>query len=147
MHEAEVRSLYFAALANRYTRQKQWIVGLSFFLSSGAALSAFGSLVGGWLPGILGSMVAILTAYSIAANLDQKTAVCLKLHQGWNQLHNEYSRVRQHWFEDSAERDFESLLRRAGEFSGEASVSTPWNPKLMAHWEKAVYAKFSANTA
>jgi len=35
MLAAETRALYFGDLASRYTRQKQWIAGISFFLSSG----------------------------------------------------------------------------------------------------------------
>jgi len=34
---AETRALYFGDLASRYTHQKQWITGLSFFFASGAA--------------------------------------------------------------------------------------------------------------
>ena len=32
---AETRALYFGDLTSRYTAQKQWITGVSFFLSSG----------------------------------------------------------------------------------------------------------------
>ena len=39
---AEARSLYFGDLASRYTRHKQWITGVSFFFSSGAAATIFG---------------------------------------------------------------------------------------------------------
>jgi hypothetical protein len=42
MLAAETRSLYFGDLASRYTRKKQWITGLSFFLSFGAAASFIG---------------------------------------------------------------------------------------------------------
>jgi hypothetical protein len=39
---AETRSLYFADLTRRSTRQKQVITGTSFFLSSGAAAAIIG---------------------------------------------------------------------------------------------------------
>lgn len=42
MLAAETRSFYFADLASRYTRTKQWITGGSFFFASGAAATVVG---------------------------------------------------------------------------------------------------------
>jgi len=44
MLAAETRSLHFADLTSRYTRTKQWMTGISFFLASGAAASIIGKL-------------------------------------------------------------------------------------------------------
>jgi hypothetical protein len=52
MLAAEVRALYFADLASRYTRQKQIITGLSFFLSSWAAATIIAQS-STWVPVVL----------------------------------------------------------------------------------------------
>ncbi len=147
MHEAEVRSLYFADLATRYTKRKQAVIGLSFLLSSGAALTAFGDLAN-WVPSAFGLLVAVLTGYALAANLDQKVVQFVKLQMAWEQQSHEYKRLRQHWYEDGSERALDLLLRRERELSGEAtSTGTPWKPKLMAHWEDFVYAQLRPDAA
>jgi hypothetical protein len=79
MLAAETRSLYFGDLASRYTRQKQWITGLSFFFASGAASTLLGKAPE-FIPVILSLAVAGMTAYSIAVGLDRKTATMAKLH-------------------------------------------------------------------
>src|ERR1700674_1212121 len=89
MVESEVRSLYFADMASRYTARKQVIIGSSFFLSSGA----FASLVGRlpvWLPIVCSLLVAVLTAYSIAVGLERRIAILTKLHCRWNSLFADY---------------------------------------------------------
>lgn len=139
MHEAKVRSYYFADLASRYSRRKQWITGLSFVFSSGAVATVFSEL-GPWPPAVLGLFVALLTGYSVAVNLDQKVSLLAKLHMSWNHLSNEYERLRQHWDESEAGRTYEQLLRRAEELSGEASTGAPYKKKLVERWEEFVYA-------
>jgi len=64
-----VRALYFADLTSLLTVQKQWITGLSFFFSSGAVatLVAKGPA---WIPIVLSSLVAMITPWAIAVNLD-----------------------------------------------------------------------------
>lgn len=57
MLAAETRSLYFGDLISRYTRQKQWITGTSFFLASGAAATII-SKSPAWIPLILALIVA-----------------------------------------------------------------------------------------
>ncbi len=93
--EAEVRSLYFGDLASDYARRKQWITGLSFFLSSGAAATLIAKLPV-WFPIALSTIVALITAYAVAVNLDSKIRTMAKLHYAWNQIGNDYRRLWNH---------------------------------------------------
>lgn len=138
MHEAKVRSYYFADLASRYSKRKQRITGLSFVFSSSAVATVFTEL-GPWTPAALGFLVALLTGYSVAVNLDQRVSLFARLHMSWEHLSNEYERLRQHSDEAEAARTYEQLLRRAEELSGEASMEAPYKPKLMERWEEFVY--------
>jgi hypothetical protein len=71
MLAAEARALYFADLASSYTRRKQLITGVSFFLSSGAAATLLGK-VPSWIPLILPTAVALTNAYSMASIVRQE---------------------------------------------------------------------------
>lgn len=85
MLAAEVRSMYFAELASCHYRRKQFIVGASFFLSSGAAATLAAKMPNS-LPLVLSVIVALLTAYSIAFGLDKRASTMSKLHYQWNHL-------------------------------------------------------------
>jgi hypothetical protein len=95
---AEVRSLYFGELAARYTKRKQIIAGVSFFLSSGAA-AALVAKMNSSVPLVLSLLSAVLMAYSIAVSLDRKAAMMAKLHHSWNKLEADYCRLWNHWYE------------------------------------------------
>ena len=102
MLAAETRSLYFGDLATRYTQRKQWITGLSFFLSSGAAASLIAKAPG-WVPLLLAAVVAAITAYSMAVNLDKSIGTMVKLHCSWNQIASDYDRLWNHSYDEDAE--------------------------------------------
>src|ERR1700681_682290 len=89
---AETRALYFGDLAYRYTHQKQWITGLSFFFASGAAATLIGKAPA-FVPIVLSLAVAAMTAYSIAVGLDRKITTMAKLHSAWNRISQEYRRL------------------------------------------------------
>src|SRR5579863_2509893 len=92
MLAAETRSLYFGDLASRYTRQKQVIAGLSLFLSSAAAAAVFGRLPS-YFAIVSSLIVATLSGYSIAVNLDGKILTMVKLHSAWNLIGQEYTKL------------------------------------------------------
>ena len=142
MAEAEVRSLYFDELATRYSRQKQWIITLSFFLSSGAAITALGQVAPIWVVGLLGLAVAGLTAYSIGFNLEDKAVSMAKLHASWERLAHDYERLWNRWYESDAERVLDELRHRAIELS-EAGVKAPYRPDRIKRWSKHVYSSYS----
>jgi hypothetical protein len=124
MVEAEVRSLYFGDLANRYTRRKQIISGLSFFLSSGAAATIIAKAPD-WVP----------------VGLDRYISSMTKLHCGWNELASAYERLWNRWRADDAERIFEELIKRGMDLS-ELATEMPYREKLMDKWRDLVYSRF-----
>lgn len=138
MISAEVRSLYFADLARRYTVQKQWIVGISFFLSSAAAAS-LGAQAPTWMPLIMAAIVAVLSAYSMAVGLDRKAQTMAKLHYSWLQVETDYERLWNHVHSEEAEADFEQLVQRERELSQLATTDAPNNVRLLEKWEDHVF--------
>ena len=145
MVEAEVRSLYFGDLASRYTRRKQIITGLAFFLSSGAAATLAGKLPT-WIPLVLAIIVAVTTAYSIAVNLDRYLRTLVRLHCEWNSISADYERLWNHWRDDDAERVMAELTKRARDAS-EAGTEMPYDEDSIEKWEEMVYSRFRPATA
>jgi hypothetical protein len=141
MVEAEVRSLYFADLAAGYTRRRQIITGTSFFLSSGAAATLVANAPV-WVPTVLATVVAILTAYSLAVSLDRCISTLVKLHYQWNHLCADYERLWNHWYDDDAEEVLADLAKRGRE-SSELGTEMPYNEKKIDKWREMVYSRFS----
>ena len=142
MIEAEVRSLYFAELANRFTVRKQIISGVTFFLSSGAAASLIGKAPA-WVPIVLSVLTAGASAYSIAVSLDRKASTMAKLHSAWNKIQSEYDRLWNHWYEDEAEAAFSELIRREQEVSETATTEAPWDTRLIDKWQDHVNSRYT----
>ena len=138
--EAEVRSFYFGELAARYVKRKQIITGVSFFLSSGAAATLAAKTVS-WVPLVMAALAAMVTAYSIAVNLDRKAVTMAKLHSTWNQLAAEYDRLWNHCHEDDADAQFESLLKRGRDASEIGSTEAPYDEGLIEKWQDRVNAQ------
>jgi hypothetical protein len=138
---AETRSLYFADLASRYTRQKQWITGISFFLASAAAASLVGKLPQ-WVPLATATAVALANAYSIAVGLDRKIKTMARLHSDWAQLANEYSHLWNHMDDNDAEGRMEDLARREKEPSDLATTEAPNDQELLGKWQQRVFAMY-----
>ena len=143
MAEAEVRALYFGELANRYSRRKQWITGISLFLSSGAAITVLREAgpISLWLAAAMSLVVAALMAYSISGALDEKVPAMAKLHSSWDHLANEYERLWQRWYEPDAEDKLEALQQRARDLS-EAGVRAPYKIDRVDHWGRFVYSRY-----
>jgi hypothetical protein len=145
MTEAEVRSLYFASLASRYSKQKQIITGISFFLSSGAAATLIGKLPPA-VPIALSLVVAIVTAYSMAVGLDRRIVTLSNLHSQWNQLSAEYEHLWNHWQAPDAKTVLEELLRKARDAS-EVATEMPYDEDLIKKWSTIVYSRYAPVTA
>lgn len=141
MLAAETRSLYFGDLASRYTRQKQWITGISFFLSSGAAASII-SKAPEWIPLVLALIVAASTAYAMAVNLDGKIATMTKLYSSWNRIAAEYDRLWNHTYDDDAEDQLNQIIQSEREPSELATTDAPNNQKLLGEWQDRVFAMY-----
>ena len=139
MLAAETRAFYFADLASRYVRQKQWITGASFFLASGAAASLIGKLPQ-WVPLVSSTLVALVSAYSMAVALDRKIATMTKLLCAWSQLAKDYERLWSHTYDDDAETQLDDIIRRKNAPSELAAVEAPNDQELLGHWQDRVFS-------
>jgi hypothetical protein len=135
---AETRSLYFGDLASLYSTRKQWITGVSFFLSSGAAATLVAKMPL-WVPLVCSLIVAIATAYSVAINLDAKIRTMAKLHYGWTAVGNDYARLWNRTYSEDAPAELEDLQRRELELSELATTEAPNDPKRLSRWQDQVF--------
>jgi hypothetical protein len=142
MLAAETRSLYFGDLASRYTRLKQWITGLSFFLASGAAATLIGKAPEA-VPVLLSLAVAGMNAYSIAVGLDRKIATMAKLHSAWGKISQEYNRLWSHTGDEDAESQMERIIELSREPSELATTDAPNDQKLLGKWQNRVFALYN----
>ena len=136
---AETRSLYFAALATRYTGQKQWITGFTFFLSFGAAATMIGKAPV-WLPISLALIAAVLSAYSMAVNLDAKAGTMVKLHASWAGIAADYERLWNHTYDEDAESQFEAIVQKESSPSELAATDAPNDQALLGRWQERVFS-------
>lgn len=141
---AETRSLYFGDLAARYTIQKQWITGASFFLASGSAASLIGKLPS-WVPLVSATLAAVANAYSMAVGLDKKTGVLAKLHSDWGQIAAEYQHLWNHTADDDAEARLDTLVRSEREPSELATTAAPNDQKLLGKWQEHVFSMYEVS--
>lgn len=138
MLAAETRALYFADLSNRYTNRKQIITGVSFFLSSGAAATIIAKYPD-YLPITMSIVVALMTAYSFATNLDRRIGTAVKLHSQWSRISDEYGNLWNHTYTDDAGEEFEGISARERELSEMATTEMPspdWN--RLEKWQQNV---------
>ena len=135
---SEVRSLYFGELASRYSRRKQIITGVTFFFSSGAAATLIGRAPS-WVPIILSVVVAAVTAYSIAVNLDTTIRTMAKFHYSWSQLASDYERLWNTLHRDGAVAEFEQLIGRERDLSELATTDAPNDQDRLGYWQDQVF--------
>ncbi len=143
---AEVRALYFADLASRYTTQKQWITGLSFFLASGAAATLLAKSPT-WLPILLACITALLSAYSVARSLDGATRTMSKFQFSWSELASGYEALWNNIYTDDASARLERLIARERDLSSQASTEAPNDQKRMSYWQTQVFRQHHLETA
>jgi hypothetical protein len=138
---AKVRSLYFADLASSYTRRKQIITGITFFLSSGAA-AALVAKMPPWVPLVLSVISAVFMAYSMAVNLDRAATTMAKLRYAWSQIEADFRRLWNHWYEDNAEEVLENILIHSREASELGITEAPYQPGLVEKWRTFVHEQY-----
>lgn len=138
MLAAETRAYYFGALASRYTKQKQWIIGLSFLLSSSAAASLIAK-ASYWLPTLCSVAVAAMTAYSIAVQLDSKIGTMAKLHSTWNRILAEYENLWNHAYAADTEEQLSRIIQMEQEPAELATTEAPDDEKLLEKWQNRVF--------
>jgi hypothetical protein len=137
--DAEVRSLYFADLTHRYAQQKQAMTFLTFFLSSGAAVTLIAKFPP-WVAIMLSALVALMTAYSVALRIDAKISTMSKLHGDWATLAVEYENLRENPNGVNTDAVLNDLLRRDLEASKIASTEAPNDQKRIARWTDQVFS-------
>ena len=142
MLSAETRALYFADLARQYTTRKQWISGLSFFLSSAVAVSLFTRVPQVNALTIGAFIVGVLNAYSIAVGLDRKIGTMVKLHSTWQAIATEYNHLWNHLEDADAENRLDAIVEQERGPSELASTEAPNKEKLMAKWQARVFASY-----
>lgn len=143
---AETRALYFADLATRSTTRKQWITGLSFFLSSGAAASIIGQAPS-WVPVVLALIVAAASAYTMAGKLDSRIAALVKLHATWGTIATRYDHLWNHVYDEDAEAELaaiQDLEHTASAVAVDAHV--PYDAARLDRWEAHVFAAHQLST-
>jgi hypothetical protein len=138
MLSAETRALYFGDLGRRYSLQKQWMTGLSFFLSSGAAATVIAKAPT-WVPALLAILSAGMMAYAMAINLDRLVATTVKLHCMWRDIATSYDRLWNHAYDDDAEEQLNEIISRETEPSELAVTEAPNDQKLLRKWEDHVF--------
>jgi hypothetical protein len=139
MIAAETRALYFGDLASHYTFRKQWITGVSFLLSSGAA-AAIIAKTPPLIPALLALVVAAASAYSIATGLDGRVRTMAKLHSTWNEIATLYDRLWNHTGDSDAERQLANIIEREREPSEMALLFAPNDESRLDKWECRVFA-------
>ena len=148
---AEVRSLYFGDLANLLSVRKQWITGISFFFSSGAAatLIAKGTTGSGQIliPISLSIVVALMNAYSVAVNLDLKIRTMSKLQTSWSELSNEYRRLWNRTWAEDAQKTLDACIERELDLSELAATNAPNDQKRMGRWQTKVFELYHLDAA
>jgi hypothetical protein len=141
---AETRALYFGDLASLYTRRKQWLTGIAFVLSSGAAATIVAQLPL-WVPTVLALITALITAYMLAVNLDGQIATLGKLHTEWTVLATQYAHLWNHAYEPDAEDEFERLVERELDPSA-LGLSAPFDESRLLHWQTRVLEMYHVGT-
>jgi hypothetical protein len=143
---AEIRSLYFADLASSYTTQKKWITALSFFLSSGAAVSLLAKTPA-WVPVALSLLTAGITAYSVAFGLDSRMRSMAELHSELSKLGSDYERLWNNVYAKEAQAQLDELIRRDRALSEKATTEAPNDQKRMVHWQDYIFRQHGLSTS
>ena len=88
--------------------------------------------------------VAILSAYSIVANLDRAaTEMAKNSTLDGNRLADEYDHLWSHLYENTAERTLLELISRGRDLSSESVVQAPYNESVLKKWQDHVYNAYS----
>jgi hypothetical protein len=140
MLDAETRALYFADLASAYTRRKQTITGITFFLASGAAATIAASAPQ-WVPLTMSLISAILGAYSISVGLDRKIATMAKLHGSWSRIADEYFTLWNNTADEDAPSRLDRIVQMEREPSELATTEAPNDQRRIGKWQDIVFMK------
>jgi len=151
---AAARTLYYSALANRFSAWQNGISGLSLFLS-GSTVGAFlaspllGSTfwIGPWLPWlkvILPVGTGAMNMIALAKQYTKKTYECSELYSKWGKLELECKMVWGAMYESDALARLNSIQEKALEISAPSIRSMPNKKRLMEKCQDAATAGISS---
>ena len=104
----------------------------------GAAATLIGKLPSA-VPIILAIFSALLSAYTIAVNLDSTIRTMAKLHYSWSEVAHGYEALWNRTYADDADERFDSLTRRERDLSEVATTDAPNNPERLRYWQLQVF--------
>jgi len=142
MLAAETRAYYFADLAARLRRRKQWITGGVLMLSSGAAVTFIAEMPR-WIASGMSLVVTALTIYVVSAGLDDEGLKLQDLHSAWSRIHDDYEHLWNHTWADEAESELDAIRERERDASARAVSGVPYDEKRVAKWQDWVNALHS----
>ena len=149
MLAAEIRALYFADLAARYNARQAKATWATLVLSSGAVVSLLAALpeeYALWVRLALTVTTVIVSAYSLAAQIQKRALEASDLHERWHRVAAEYQAI---WENVGALDAFERLQKvdnTVAELST-ASHQIPYRERLMRKWQVRVQAEWKQRTA
>ena len=104
---AQTRALFFAEKASRsLVLQRHTLASLCF--SSGAVVTLAAKL-DPIFPSVFSVMTALVSAYSLVAQNQNKAVDAADLHSKWNKLSMEYARLWERWYTEEAVNDLDGL--------------------------------------
>jgi len=133
---SEIRSNYFADLAQHFVREQKLINWSMLLFSSGAFVSA--AKDGGQLV-VLGLTfaTAALSALSLVQQNQKRVTDALDLQFRWHRLANEFQSLWDDMYSEEAQTKFSMLEEKVAELS-KSSATLPNREKLMLKWQKHV---------
>ncbi len=135
MRAARARSLRFGEMLARHLQRRQWVQGLSFGLSSAAALAV---LAGPWprVAAVLAGAVAVANAWGAAACPHQELVRLAALRSGWESLRIDCGSLLSSRRGGGARGRFDALQQRADRLGSLASSGSPRKPGAAGRWER-----------
>lgn len=136
---AEIRAAYFGHLVERNNRFQRLGTWLSLVFSSGATVAAFISLAPNWswVRIVMPVLIALISLWLLTRQYPKIAIESADLHLRWQRLANDYQRLWENVYDDSALQTLNGLDDRAAEVS-KAGTSLPYDSKLMLAWEEHV---------
>ena len=137
---AEIRTSYFADMAQGYQTQQKVFTVMILLFSSGAAAT----FITDWLPENMAwvkPLLALITATLSFINLIQqnqkRVTECSDLHFRWNRLASEYKSLWGDMYSEEARARLEGLEEKAAELS-KSSMAIPNKKRTMLKWQAYV---------
>lgn len=136
---AEIRSYYFADLAQSYMQQQKLVTWGTLLFSSGAFAMVVATVPSelAWMRSVFPMAAAALSGYSLVQQNQKRATDSADLHFRWNKLYREYERLWENVYRDDAEAILNGLSDRAAELS-KSSTAFPSDSTAMLKWQNHV---------